>query len=112
MGKTGGFFVRERWDWRGYRQQTPGFVKVLPDGTLRWGFDGKHGRDITEGVGVEDIRWLLPRLLPITDEQFFASLEASGASPDVGRHFVQSIRLRIQQLQNVAAGAMPETRTR
>ena len=112
MGKTGGFFARERWDWRGYRQQTPGFVKLRADGILQWSFDGKHSRDITAGVGIEDVRWLLPRLLPITDAQLLAGLEASGASPDVARHFVQSIRLRIQQLQHVAASAMPETRTR
>lgn len=113
MGKTGGFFTRERWDWRGYRDQTPNFVRLRADGSLQWGFDGKHGRDITAGVGIEDVRWLLPRLLPITDEQLLAGLEESGASPEVARHFVQSIRLRVQQLQRVAAaGAMPETRTR
>ena len=112
LGKTGGFFTRARWDWRGYREQTPGFVKLRPNGSLQWGFDGKHGRDITAGVGIEDVRWLLPRLLPVKDEQLVAGLESSGASPAVARHFAQSIRMRIQQLQYVAGGAPPEMRTK
>jgi hypothetical protein len=113
LGKTGGFFQRERWDWRGYRDQTPDFAKLAPDGTVRWGFTGKHGRDISAGVGVEDIRWLLPHLARITDEELAAGLVASGASPGLAQQFTQSIRQRIQQLQRIAAGApVPDVRTK
>jgi len=106
MGKTGNLLQWERWDWRGYRAQSRGFVKLRADGTLRWGFAGKHGRDITAGVDVEDIRWLLPLLARITDNDLIAALQASGASPAVAGHFTYSIRRRVQQLQNVAASSM------
>jgi hypothetical protein len=102
LGKSGGFFERDRWNWRGYRDQTPQFVTLLPGGTLRWGFRGKHGTDITAGVGIEDIRWLLPYLGIITDEELVAGLTASGASLPVAEHFAKSIRDRIRQLQRIA----------
>ncbi len=102
LGKSGGFFKRERWDWRGYRDQTPHFATLRSDGSIRWGFGGKHSRDITAGVGVEDVRWLLPYLSPITDEELAAGLSASGASAPVAQQFTRSIRDRISKLQHVA----------
>jgi len=62
LEKSGGFLKRDRWDWGGFREQTSSFVRLAPDGAPYWGFKGKHGRDITAGVGLEDIRWLLPYL--------------------------------------------------
>jgi hypothetical protein len=102
LGKSGGFFQRDRWNWRGYREQTPRFVRLLPDGSLRWGFEGKHGADITAGVGVDDVRWLVPYLIRITDEQLTAGLLASGAPAPVAEQFTRSIRERIRQLYDVA----------
>src|SRR5262249_37641249 len=68
FGVSGGFFKRARWDWNGYYSQTSRFVRLAPDGTLKWGFKGKHGQDITAGVSVEDVRWLAPYLARISDE--------------------------------------------
>ncbi len=101
LGKAGGFFTRERWDWRGYRDQTRRFATLRNDGTIRWGFRGKHGRDITTGAGVEDVRWLLPYLSRITDEELTAGLSASGASAPVAQQFTRSIRERIWILQQI-----------
>jgi hypothetical protein len=102
LGKSGGYFERDRWDWRGYREQTPHFVALGTDGKLQWGFHGKHGEDITAGVSRDDIRWLLPYLSRITDQELTAGLVASGGLPLVARQFTQSIRERIQELQRVA----------
>ena len=102
FGRSGGYLRRDRWDWGAYRSQTPDFVRLAPDGHLIWGFKGKHVQDITEGVGLDDVRWLLPYLSRITDQDLEAGLEASGASPAVARDFTRSIRQRIEQLQGIA----------
>jgi hypothetical protein len=105
FGKSGGFLKRARWDWNGYRSQTAGFVRLKPDGHLDWGFKGKHGSDITAGIGFEDVRWLTPYLSRITDEDLHAGLTASGASGPVAREFTRLIRERIRQLQQIAASS-------
>jgi hypothetical protein len=102
FGKSGGFFHRDRWDWNGYRVQTPAFVRLTTNGALDWGFKGKHGDDITRGVGVDDIRWVLPYLTRISDEDLESGLAASGASGPVAREFTRLIRERILQLQHIA----------
>jgi hypothetical protein len=109
LGKSGGFFERDRWNWRGYRQQTARFVRVDNDGSIDWGFRGKHGQDITANITVEDVRWLLPYLTRITDEELAAGLTASGASAPAVTQFTWAIRQRVKQLERVAdAGDVPE----
>jgi hypothetical protein len=49
-----------------------------------------------------DVRWLLPYLSRISDEDLKAGLAASGASAPVAQEFTRSIRQRILQLQRVA----------
>jgi hypothetical protein len=102
FGKTGGYFSRARWDWVSYRLQDATFVRLTPAGALAWGFKGKHGQDITSGVQVEDVRWLLTYLSRVTDEDLSAGLSASGASAPVAREFTLCIRERIGQLKRVA----------
>jgi hypothetical protein len=101
FGKVGGFFRRDRWDWLGYAAQTASFVRTSSNGDVAWGFKGKHGRDITGGVGLDDIRWLLPYLTPITDEEIEAGLAASGAPAAVAREYTRLIRSRIVQLERI-----------
>ncbi len=103
LGRTGGLLERDRWNWRGYRDQTPGFAVLRSGGSIKWGFQGKHGGDIVNGVGVEDVRWLVPYLSRITDEELATGLAASGAWDFVGRQFTQAIRQRILELQRIAA---------
>jgi hypothetical protein len=103
LGRTGGFFTRDRWNWRAYRAQTPGFAVLRSDGSIKWGFQGKHGSDIVNGVGVEDVRWLVPYLSRITDEELATGLAASGALDFVGQQFTLAIRRRIRELQRIAA---------
>jgi hypothetical protein len=105
LGKSGGFFQRDRWDWRGYSAQSAHFATLQRDGSIQWGFRGKHGEDILSGVGVEDVRWLLPYLSQITDEQLAAGFAASGASPEASGQFTRAIRERLRQLQQIAKTA-------
>ncbi len=102
LGRAGFALKRDRWDWQGYRRETPGFVRASSDGELHWRYKGRHGDDITAGVGVEDVRWILRYLARITDEDLETGLLASGASEPVAREYARLIRERIGQLEQVA----------
>lgn len=109
MGKWGGFFERDKWDPAGYREQSRNFVRVTPAQTLEWGYRGKHGKDVTTGIGIGDVRWLLTYLSRVTDAELQAGLRASGATEPEIAVYTAAIRERITQLEHVAAG--PEQRT-
>ena len=102
LGRSGSFLARDRWDVRGYAAQTPSFVEVNSKAQIHWAFKGKHGQDITAGVSQRDIRWLIPYLNRITDEELEAGLEASGAAPSVAVEYTELIRERIGELQRIA----------
>ena len=104
MGKWGNFFQRGKWDSRGYARQTRKLVKsVSANGEITWGYSsGKHKRDITQGIQISDVRWLVPWLARITDQDLHAGLMASGALPENVETFTSAIRGRIRELQEVA----------
>lgn len=102
MGKTGGYLTREKWDCRGFRDQTPKFVKGVQGDLVQFSYAGQHTQDFMEGIRVNDVRWLLQYLGRITDNQIRLGLEASGATPDEIACFTQSLRDRINQLKTVA----------
>ena len=101
FGKWGGFFTRDKWNADGYSAQTASFVR-MDGGALRWGYHGKHSGDITSGICVEDVQWLMQYLARISDEQIRAGLQASGATPSETDTYARSIRERVLQLQRVA----------
>lgn len=103
LGKWGGFFSRDKWDADGYSGQTRDFARSGDGGNIRWGYRGKHGKDITAGVRLDDVRWLLTYLAAVSDEDLRAGLQASGATPDEVNTYAQSIRQRIVQLRRLAA---------
>jgi hypothetical protein len=102
MGRWGGFFQRSRWDSGRYRRQSRRFVRDAGGGRLVWGFRGKHGGDIAGGIAVEDVRWLVPYLSRITDEQLRAGLASSGATQAEAVTFTSAIRARITRLERIA----------
>jgi hypothetical protein len=109
MGKWGNFCVREKWDPDGYVKQTPHFVKGVENGYVQWGFSGKHTRDLTEGISVDDVHWLMQYLGQVTDRQLQEGLRASGANPQEVERFSKAIRQRIEQLEQVARGGSAGT---
>jgi hypothetical protein len=102
MGKWGNFFTREKWDCDGFRDQTPDFIKKLEDGTVRFGFTGKHDDDFKDGIQPRDVRWLMQYLGRVSDAQLHAALAASGASQHELTCFTKSLRRRINQLRSVS----------
>jgi hypothetical protein len=101
MGKWGNVATRSKWDCRGYKNQTPDFVKGVKGEFLRFGFEGKHSDRIREGISVSDVQWLMRYLGRITDQQIHAGLEASGANSEELDCFSRCIRDRIEQLRRV-----------
>ena len=107
MGKSGGFFQRDRWDPAGYQAQTKNFVRIAPAGALQWGYRGKHNPDIVSGITVADVRWLMTYLSRLTDKGLRAGLRASGATEAEIGAYAHAIQERIAQLEHVADSAAP-----
>lgn len=105
MGKSGGFFKRDKWDPDGYETQTKNFARLASDGRIDWGYRGKHNQDITAGIKVGDVRWLMTYLSRITDEELKAGLRASGATEAQVDTFARAIQGRISQLQRLTDSA-------
>lgn len=102
LGKWGGFFSRDKWNAAGFSRQTPRFTQGTDGQTIRWGYRGKHGKDVTSGIDTADVRWLLTNLSRVTDAELRAGLQASGATPSDTDAYARSIRDRIAQLQRLA----------
>ena len=102
MGKWGGFFARDKWDPAGYQAQTKNFARIAGQ-AIEWGYQGKHGNDITTGISRDDVRWLLTYLSAVTGEELQAGLRASGARESDIAVFAGCLRERIQQLERIAA---------
>ena len=102
MGKWGSPITRGKWDCAGYESQNPEFVAGVEGGVVRWGYTGQRTDEATEGITVEDVRWLCRYLGRVTDRQLRDGLDASGATPEEADCFTRAIRDRITQLQRVA----------
>ncbi len=109
MGKSGGFFKRDKWDPEGYQAQTKNFARLTSDGRIEWGYRGKHGQDIRSGIPVADVRWLMKYLSRVSDAELRAGLRASGATEAEIVTYTRAIRERIAQLQRLANSAAPAT---
>jgi hypothetical protein len=106
FGKWGGFFSRDKWNADGFSYQTRAFASSSDGHTIRWGYQGKHSKDITSGIGINDVRWLMTYLSGVTDEELRAGLRASGATPSEIDAYTQSIRQRISELHRLCEGAV------
>ncbi len=102
MGRWAAVGFREKWDCAAYESQTSEFIKSVDDGTVKWGYIGQRTEDATEGISVEDIRWLYQYIGRLTDEQLRDGLVASGASSEEVACFTKAIRERINQLKQVS----------
>jgi hypothetical protein len=69
---------------------------------VEWGFRGKHAADLTSGITLDDVRWLLPYLERITPEEIRVGLAASGATERQTACWASAIEARIRQLQRIA----------
>ena len=101
MGKWGSFFSREKWDCKGFRDQTKDFVKGVKGDLVQFGYSGQHSDTFKNDIRVSDVKWLLQSLARVSDGQLRDGLQASGASPDEVACFTAALRDRINQLKNV-----------
>jgi len=102
MGKWGGYTSREKWDCKGFKNQTKDFVKGVKGDLVQFGYSGQHTDDFKSDIRTGDVKWLLQYLGRVTDDQLRAGLQASGATTDEVECFTQSLRDRINQLKSVA----------
>ena len=103
MGKWGRKFRHNKWDCEGFAAQTPEFIKSVEDGQVRFGFaSGRGSGDLRDNISVEDIRWFLARLQPISQADLREALLASGASEHEAQHFSDALWARITALREVA----------
>ncbi len=102
MGKWGGVAGRDKWDAKGFAEQTREFVKGVHKGNVEFGYTGQRTEDQVRDIRVSDVQWLLQYLGRVTDDQLRQGLQASGATPDEVESFTASLRARISQLQQVA----------
>jgi hypothetical protein len=102
LGRWGGLLRRDESDCSGYVQDTPSFIKGVHQGQIEWGYSGKRTNDITTGIRVSDVQWLMPYLLRITPQQLRTGLEASGATKRQAACWSAALENRIQQLAAAA----------
>ncbi|HEU4594649.1 MAG TPA: hypothetical protein VFS10_05725 [Pyrinomonadaceae bacterium] len=102
MGRWGTPLTRTKWDCEGYASQNAEFISGVENGVVRWGYTGQRTEEATEGIKVEDVRWLHRYVGRITDEQLREGLLASGATAQEAECFTKAVRERINQLGRVA----------
>ena len=103
MGKWGSPLTRTKWDCEGFASQSGEFVTGVEGGVVRWGYTGQRTDEATEGITVEDVRWLYAHVGRVTDRQLRDGLLASGATEEEAGCFTRALRERIEQLRRVAA---------
>jgi hypothetical protein len=104
LGKWGNTLSWSKWDCRGFAQQTPMFVKGVENSRLQWGFTGKHRKDVTAEITVDDVKWLLQYLGRISDHQIQRGLAASGANQRESDCYLHALRERVEQLRRAVDG--------
>lgn len=102
MGRWATVGFREKWDSAAYESQSAEFVKDVENGMVKWGYLGQRTEDATEGISVEDVRWLYGYVGRITNDQIRDGLLASGATSEELDVFTRALRYRIDQLKSVS----------
>ena len=102
LGHWGGLMRRDQSDCAGYTRDDSNFIKHADGAAIDWGYEGKHAVDIKTNITIGDVRWLLPYLERIRDEDLHTGLKASGATDRQTACWAAAIENRIHQLQAVA----------
>jgi hypothetical protein len=107
LGHWGNIMRRTRSDCSGFSADTPRLITGVHGNVVDWGYTGKHEDDVRNGITVDDLRWLAPRLAAITDEQIRAGLKASGANDRQVASWTESLESRIHEIEAVAGTGQP-----
>jgi hypothetical protein len=106
MGRWGGPGLRSSWSCGGYSADTPGFVRGVDNGRVRFGYSGQHTGEFAGDIRVSDVQWFMRYLGRVRDSQIGSGLVASGATRQEADCFTREMRKRINMLRSV----VPERR--
>ncbi|MDT5159111.1 MAG: hypothetical protein QOC61_361 [Acidobacteriota bacterium] len=101
LGKTGSVLTRTKWDCEGFSSQNADFIHGVEDGIVQWSYTGQRTDEASEGITVEDVRWLHSYVGRITDRQLREGLLVSGATEEEADCFTRALRERIERLGRV-----------
>jgi hypothetical protein len=102
LGRWGVPGTRAKWDCAAFESQNQDFIRGVEGGVIRWGYIGQRTDEATEGIRVEDARWLYRYIGRVTDAQLREGMLASGATDEEAACFVRAIRARLEQLRRVS----------
>ncbi|MBI3278651.1 MAG: hypothetical protein HYZ57_02285 [Acidobacteria bacterium] len=103
-----------KWNCEAYKARTESLLEGVDNGYLSFNYQqyaSRHLNEISEGIRVEDARWILNRLSKLSDAQLLAGLQASGATVPEGQCFTAAIRRRLQLLSAAVTDGGTITRT-
>lgn len=107
MGKWGSIVRRGRWDVEGFAGETDAFVQGTDGELVTFGYTGQRTADMTEGIRISDVQWLMHTLSRLTDAQIAAAVAVSGGTPEDVAGFTGALRARLDQLSRVAGMPSP-----
>ena len=102
MGRAADITGRSKWNCAEYAKDTKTFVEGVRDGFVIFNFDGKKSSQITNGIRMEHLKWLMGRLGKLSDAQIDAALDGSGATAEEKACFSKAFRSRLGQLKMIA----------
>jgi hypothetical protein len=103
LGRWGNVVRRGRWDPEGFAAESDALVQGVEGEFVKFGYAGQRTADMTDGIRVSDVRWLMATLGQLTDAQIAAAVTASGGTPEEVTGFTRALRARLDRLSNVAA---------
>ena len=95
---------RGRWDAQAFAAQSAEFILGLDGEDVLWGYKGQRTADAVLDISRADVHWLYGYLGGISDEQLAAGLRASGGNESEIAEFTRGLRVRIDQLKEIADG--------
>jgi hypothetical protein len=102
LGRWGNIVRRGRWDPEGFAAESAALVQGVDGEFVKFGYTGQRTADMTEGIRVSDVRWLMGTLGQLTDPQIAAAVTASGGTPEEVAGFTRALRARLDRLGHVA----------
>lgn len=101
LGRWGNIVQRGRWDAAGFEDQTAQLVQGVDGEFVKWGYSGQRTADITGGIRVSDVAWLLGYLDRLQPQQIAAAVAASGGTREEQETFTRALLARLARLREV-----------
>ena len=107
MGRAADATGASKWNCSNYSKDSKSFIEGPQNGFMVFNYDGKKSAQVTNGIRVEHVKWLMSRLGKLSDAQIDAALDASGATPEEKACFGKAFRSRLGQLMTIAEAEAP-----